>query len=436
MVSAVKGTNDIFPGAGEVFLDSGMWEHIFAVAAEVLGGFGYHRVWLPVFEETALFARGIGSDSDIVAKEMYTFADRGGRSLTLRPEATAGAVRAYVEHNLGRTDPVQRWWYGGPMFRAERPQKGRYRQFYQVGAELFGVADPTSDAEMLLMLTRFCAALGLADTVVRLNSLGDAASRSAYREALTAYLRHRIRDGEPDTLCEPCTQRLDTNPLRILDCKRPGCRALVADAPDIAGYFSDAAQAHFAGVTDLLGQAGVTFVRDKRLVRGLDYYTGTIFEITTGALGAQDAVCGGGRYDALVSLFGGPATPAVGFAAGVERMALLLAQQNRQVHGPDLYLVPLGERMGRETMGRAFVLADAIRRAGSYRVEVDLGAGRLKNRLRRGDKVGARCALVLGEDEIAGGRGKLKSLRFSGEIEVMLDGESIANALGEMLRRR
>jgi histidyl-tRNA synthetase len=413
-VRAVKGMNDIRPGATETFLDSTVWQRIFSVAAEVMESFGFRHVWLPVVEETALFQRGIGTDTDIVGKEMYTFADRGERSLTLRPEGTAGAVRAYIEHNLARTEPIQRWWYAGPMFRAESPQKGRYRQFYQVGAEFLGVADPGADAELLWMLWILCERLGLRDVTVRVNTVGDNESRATYRGVLRDYFRQHTT-----VLCEACRARLDTNPLRVLDCKRPDCRGVVEHAPDILSVMTPAARGHFEKVTALLTALQVPHRRDPRLVRGLDYYTGTTFEFTTEALGSQDAILGGGRYDNLVSELGGTATPAIGFAAGVERLALLVSAQGVPPVRPDLYIVPLG---GAELL--AFELARALRASGSCRVEVGAG-GRLKQQMKRADRLQARFALVLGEDELASKRGKVKNLESSSVDEVELTSAAI-----------
>jgi histidyl-tRNA synthetase len=420
MITGVKGMNDVRPGATEPFLDSALWQYLFTVAGEVLGGYGYQPVWLPVVEDTALFQRGIGEDTDIVSKEMYTFSDRGERQLTLRPEGTASSARAYVEHNLGRGEAVQRWWYAGPMFRAERPQKGRYRQFYQIGAELFGVADAAADAEVLLMLRRLWDRLGLEDVALRLNTLGDAPSRAAYREALLAFLSSR-----QDALCESCRGRLHKNPLRVLDCKRESCRAVVQEAPDILASLTPEARAQFDRLEALLAANGLSYVRDPKLVRGLDYYTGVIFEFTTGALGAQDAIVGGGRYDNLVADLGGPATPAVGFAAGVERLALLVSQRMQLAAGPHLYVIP----MGADCVARAFALADGVRQTSSWRVEVDLGGGRVKQGMRRANKLGARAVLVLGADELQSGRGKLKDLRVSSETEVVLEAAALHAAL-------
>jgi histidyl-tRNA synthetase len=429
VIEAVKGMNDVLPRSSETFLDSAVWDRVVGTAADVLASYGYRQVVFPVVESTSLFARGIGEDTDIVSKEMYSFTDRGGEALTLRPEGTAGAVRAYIEHNYGKTSSVQRWWYLGPMFRAEKPQKGRYRQFYQVGAELFGAGAPAADAEQVIMLTRLCVALRLTGINVRVNSLGDPDSRVAYRTVLKDYLAT-----QPGALCESCQRRATSNPLRVLDCKRPQCRAVAQKAPDIFGSFTGPARAHFAEVRALLDSAGVPFVRDPRLVRGLDYYTGTIFEFTSGALGAQDAILGGGRYDNLVAELGGPPTPAIGFAAGVERLALVVAQQlgNEGVGalgGPHLYVVPMG---GAES--NALALAEQVRTSGRFRVEVDVTGKGLKQQMKRADRSGARFALVLGEDELASGRGRLKDLRTGlqqadASAMVELSGPALVRAL-------
>ncbi len=416
---AVKGMNDILPGASEPHFDSAVWQHLFDVCGAHLGAHGFHQVLLPCVEETALFARGIGQETDIVSKEMYSFTDRGGRALTLRPEGTAGAVRAYIEHNLGKTEPLQRWWYGGPMFRAERPQKGRYRQFYQIGAELFGSASPTADAELLLLLWQLCQRLELTDLRVAVNTVGDRESRDGYRAQLRTFLA-----AHQGGLCPSCVRRTQTNPLRVLDCKESGCRDIIADAPDILTALTGASRQHFERVCELCAALGVPLQRAPRLVRGLDYYTGTIFEFVTGGLGAQDAVLGGGRYDDLVAEMGGPPTPAIGFAAGVERLALLCRQALDAAGGPALYLIPM---TGSEET--ALRLASGLRERG-HRIEVDVGEPRLKRQMRRADRLRARSALVLGEMELASGRGKLKELASAREIDVALD----AAAVDEVLR--
>ncbi len=419
-IQAVKGMNDVLPNAERGFLDTTMWQGLGAIAAELLESYGYRHVWLPIVEATELFARGIGEGTDIVSKEMYTFEDRGGRSLTLRPEGTASAVRAYIEHGLFRAAPIQKWWYMGPMFRAEAPQEGRYRQFYQIGAELFGVADPAADAELLIMLWRLLERLGLEQVKVRLNSLGDLDSRKRYRETLRGFLeQHRSE------LSEATEKRIDENPLRFLDSKDPKDQALKADAPDILDALSAESRAHFERVQELLDGAGVAYERDRTLVRGLDYYTDTTFEFSTSALGAQDAILGGGRYDGLVEQLGGPKTPAIGFAAGVERLAMLL-ERTRGVprSGPDLYVVPMDGHVG-----EAMALADTIRDASPFVVEVDVSGRKVKAAMKRADKIGARTVLVFGEDESRTGRGNLKDLGVSSEMEVLLTGEALVSAL-------
>lgn len=419
-IQAVKGMNDVRPDAERGFLDTTMWQGLGAIAAELLESYGYRHVWLPVVEATELFARGIGEGTDIVSKEMYTFEDRGGRSLTLRPEGTAGAVRAYVEHGLFRAAPIQKWWYMGPMFRAEAPQEGRYRQFYQIGAELFGVAEPAADAELLIMLWKLLERLGLDEVKVRLNSLGDRESRQRYRETLRAYLEEHRAD-----LSEATEKRIDDNPLRFLDSKDERDCALKDGAPDILDALSPEARAHFDRVQELVAGAGVAYERDRTLVRGLDYYTNTTFEFSTTALGAQDAILGGGRYDGLVEQLGGPSTPAIGFAAGVERLAMLIERtRGLPRSGPDLYVVPMDGHVG-----EAMALADTVRDASPFVVEVDVSGRKVKAAMKRADKIGARMVLVFGEQESRTGRGNLKDLGVSSETEVMLTGDALVSAL-------
>lgn len=421
-IQAVKGMNDVRPNADRGFLDTTLWQGLGAIAAELLESYGYRHVWLPVVEPTALFARGIGEGTDIVSKEMYTFESRGGKSMTLRPEGTAGAVRAYVEHGLYRAAPIQKWWYMGPMFRAEQPQEGRYRQFYQIGAEFFGVAEPAADAELLIMLWKLLERLGIEQVSVRLNSLGDSESRGRYRETLRAFLEAN-RSG----LSEVTQKRIDQNPLRFLDSKDPKDQELKASAPDILDSLGSESRAHFDQVQALLDEAGVEYVRDQTLVRGLDYYTDTTFEFSTSALGAQDAILGGGRYDGLVEQLGGPATPAIGFAAGVERLSMLLERtMGVPKSGPDLYLIPMDGHVG-----EAMRLADTVREASPFVVEVDVSGRKVKAAMKRADKIGARTVLVYGEEESRTGRGNLKDLGVSSQAEIMLTGEALVAALVE-----
>ncbi len=423
ILHAVKGMNDVLPETAEAFLSTAVWDKVIDTARRVIEGYGYRQVLIPIVEETALFARGIGEGTDIVSKEMYTFSDRGERSLTLRPEGTAGCVRAFIEHGFAKTDPVQKWWYIGPMFRAERPQKGRYRQFYQIGAELYGASDPAADAEVIVMMWRICQALGLKDVTPRVNTLGDKESRDRYRDVLRGYMRANV-----DTLCDACKARIETNPLRFLDCKNPACKEVARKAPDIMESLSAQSRAHFDKVTTYLRDCGLAYVRDAALVRGLDYYSETTFELTTSALGAQDAVGGGGRYDGLIEELGGTPTPAIGFAMGVERLALLVAATQQVASGPHLFIAPMA---GAESF--ALQLADAVRTGGPYRVEVDVTGRKLKGQMRRADKVGARFALVLGEDEIARRHGNLKDLRVSSTSDVALTGDAICAALAKLI---
>jgi histidyl-tRNA synthetase len=360
----------------------------------------------------------VGTETDIVSKEMYSFTDRGDRAISLRPEGTAGAARAYIEHKLSREEPIQKWYYAGPMFRAERPQKGRYRQFYQVGAEFFGVADPTADVELLCLLRDLCARLGLADVQLKINTLGDQDSRAAYRQRLGDFLSAR-----QDALCGQCAQRAKHNPLRVLDCKVPACRALLSDAPDILDALTPASRAWFDRYLGLLDAQNIAYTRDRMLVRGLDYYSDAIFEMTTDALGSQDAILGGGRYDTLVQSLGGPQTPAVGFGAGIERLALLLAQKPGPTVGPDIYLAPFGP----EFASQALTLASALRGIGR-KVELDSAFGRIKQAMRRADKQGAQTVLVLGADEVAQKTATLKRLADGATAPCSLHPDSIQQA--------
>src|SRR5438876_9171535 len=350
--------------------------------------YGFAEIATPVFEFTEVFARPIGEHTDIVAKEMYTFTDRGGEEVTLRPENTAGVVRAVLSNGLTQSTPLK-FFYSGPMFRYERPQKGRFRQFHQIGVELLGVAQPQADVEVIALGQRILGALGIADKVVlELNTLGDPESRAAYRDALVAYFRARLSE-----LSEDSRRRLERNPLRILDSKDPGDQRLAAEAPDFAEYLNDASREFFARVRDELDMLGIAYRLNPRLVRGLDYYTHTAFEFVTSELGAQGTVIGGGRYDGLVELMGGPAMPGVGWAAGIERLAMLIAEPPAPPR--PIALVPIGDHAA----AYALVVAEELRNAG---LVVDLGySGNLQRRMRRADRIGARVAVLLGMDEIA-----------------------------------
>jgi histidyl-tRNA synthetase len=423
-IRGVKGTRDVLPIATYV-KDDDPWVrvahyHLVEQAArDLFPLYGYREARTPILERTELFVRGIGEVTDIVGKEMYTFDDRGD-SVTLRPENTASLVRAYVEHNVNQQEPETKWWYLGPMFRRERQQRGRYRQFTQIGIEAFGSPGPRIDAEQIELLDRWLRTLGI-PFEMHLNTLGDAACRPKYREALQAYLRAHL-----DELCDDCRKRVETNPIRVLDCKNPKCQEVAAAAPRMEAFLCDACRAHFDGVQETLRRLSVPFVIDPKLVRGLDYYTRTTYEaIATSGLGAQSTVAGGGRYDGLIKELGGPDVPGIGFAAGVERMALLLAQQGKErATSPLLFIAPLGE----EEAARADGLAQQLRQAG-VAVEVSFRKANPGNQLKRADALGARFALVLGDAELKTGRAKVKELKTGAQHEVALA------RLAEELRR-
>jgi len=359
---------------------------------------------MPIVEKTELFKRSIGEVTDIVEKEMYTFVDRNGDSLTLRPEGTAGCVRACIQHGL-LYNQVQRLWYTGPMFRHERPQKGRYRQFHQVGVEVFGLEGPDIDAELLMLTARLWQRLGLQQVTLQLNSLGTTAARAAFRDALVDYLRvHHAR------LDEDSRRRLGSNPLRILDSKNPEIQALLSDAPVLSAYIDAQSRKHFERLCGLLDAAGINYEINPRLVRGLDYYGRTVFEWVTDQLGAQGTVCAGGRYDALVEYLGGSATPAVGFALGLERIIALLEQRQAAIpdNDPHLYIVTVGEQAQRYGL----LLSEQLREAlPALRVMTHCGGGSFKSQFKKADRSGARFALVLGDDEVAKRQAGLKALR-------------------------
>lgn len=415
-IQSVRGMNDLLPP------ESAKWAYFERCFRESFERHGYQEIRTPVLESTALFSRGIGEATDIVEKEMYTFADRKGRSLTMRPEMTASCVRAYIEHAIAKREPVTRWYYIGPMFRYERMQTGRYRQFYQIGVECFGVAEPTVEAEQIAMLVGLYRSLGLSELTVLVNSVGGAEDRPRYRAALLDYLQPQA-----DKLCADCRRRLEQNPLRVLDCKVESCRAVVAGAPSVLELLTPASRAHFDGCLAALSELEIAYTVEPRLVRGLDYYTGPVFEIQSAAseLGTQSTLVGGGRYDELVAEIGGPPTPAVGFALGVERGVLTTPGDAASfVNRPDLFLAPLGDAARR----RALALAQGLR-AGGHRVEVEHRAVGAKAQLRRADKLGARLVLVLGDSELQSGRATLRDMSNHTDREVALD--DLAAALND-----
>ncbi|MDF5803505.1 histidine--tRNA ligase [Pseudomonas aeruginosa] len=405
-LQAIRGMNDILPE------QTPAWRYLERTFAGLLDGYGYSEIRLPILEFTELFARGIGEGTDVVDKEMYTFLDRNGESLTMRPEGTAGCVRAVLEHGLSGGGQVQKLWYTGPMFRYEKPQKGRYRQFHQIGVEVFNLPGPDIDAELIILTWRLWQKLGMADAVtLQLNTLGSSEARARYREALVAYLQERF-----EQLDEDSQRRMTTNPLRILDSKVESTQALLVGAPTLHDYLDEESIAHFEGLKARLDAVGLRYEINQKLVRGLDYYCRTAFEWVTDKLGAQGTVCGGGRYDGLVSQFGGKPTPGVGFAMGVERLVLLLetlgvipAELNRPA---DLYVCAFGE----PAELAALTLAEQLRSAiPGIRLLVNAGAGSFKSQFKKADKSGARCALILGEDEVANRVVGFKPLRDEGE---------------------
>lgn len=405
-LQAIRGMNDILPE------QTPLWRYFEGTVASLLDGYGYRQIRMPIVEATELFKRSIGEVTDIVEKEMYTFDDRNGDSLTLRPEGTASCVRAVLEHGISGGGQVQKLWYIGPMFRHERPQKGRYRQFHQIGVEVFNLDGPDIDAELIIMTWRLWGLLGIRSAVtLELNSLGSSEARANYRGALVEFLSARL-----EQLDEDSKRRLSSNPLRILDTKVPETQALLVDAPKLADHLDEASKLHFEGLKARLDAAGIPYVINPKLVRGLDYYSKTVFEWVTDKLGAQGTVCAGGRYDGLVEQMGGKPTAGVGFAMGIERLVLLLETLEqvpsaiaRQV---DVYFCAFGEAAELQ----ALVLAEQLRdRLPGLRLQMNAGAGSFKSQFKKADKSGALFALILGEDELAQQVVGLKPLRDNGE---------------------
>ncbi|MGQ7242187.1 histidine--tRNA ligase [Salinicola sp. V024] len=415
-LQAIRGMNDLLPD------QSPAWQYLERQLRSLVDRYDYREIRTPIVEPTVLFARSIGEATDVVEKEMYTFDDRNGESLTLRPENTAAVVRAAMEHGLLHNQ-TQRLWYMGPMFRYERPQKGRYRQFHQIGIEAYGMSGPDIDAEIILLSARLWRQLGMADHVtLELNSLGSPEARAAYRESLVAYFEsHR------EVLDEDSQRRLITNPLRILDSKNPAMGEMLAGAPQLLDHLDDESREHFERLKSTLDAAGIEYRINPRLVRGLDYYSRTVFEWTTTALGSQGTVCGGGRYDGLVEQLGGKPTPGVGFAIGLERLMLLLETlelvPEEAKGGADAYLLAMGESAEREALLLGERLRDALP---ELRLQVHCGGGSFKSQIRRADRSGARFALILGEDEIANARLTLKPLRDDSEQQTLAQDEAIA----------
>ncbi|WP_304166831.1 histidine--tRNA ligase [Lonsdalea britannica] len=413
-IQAIRGMNDYLPA------DTALWQRIEGSLKQVLASYGYSEIRTPIVEQTSLFKRAIGEVTDVVEKEMYTFEDRNGDSLTLRPENTASCVRAGIEHGI-LYNQEQRLWYSGPMFRHERPQKGRYRQFHQLGCEVFGLKGPDIDAEMIMMTARWWRELGIAEHVsLELNSIGSLEARARYREALIAFLEQH-----QDVLDEDCKRRMYTNPLRVLDSKNRDVQTLLNDAPVLTDYLDDESREHFDGLCELLTQASIPYKVNPRLVRGLDYYNRTVFEWVTSSLGSQGTVCGGGRYDGMVEQLGGSSTPAVGFAMGLERLVLLVQTVNpeyKALPGVDVYVISSGAG----TQSAAMLLAESLRDAlPGLKLMTNFGGGNFKKQFARADKSGARVALVLGENEVAAGQAVVKNLS-SGEQETLAQADVAA----------
>ena len=418
-LQAVRGMNDILPG------ESSVWQYLEDTLRDVVHAYGYREIRLPLLEKTELFKRSIGEVTDIVEKEMYTFDDRNGDSLTLRPEGTASCVRACMEHGLLHNQ-VQRLWYAGPMFRHERPQKGRYRQFHQIGVEAFGMAGPDIDAEMIFMTARMWERLGLQGAVLQVNSLGTLAARADYRTALVSWLR-----AHETALDDDSRRRLESNPLRILDSKNPEMQSLIEGAPRLPDYLDEESRTHFSALCALLDSAGLKYEVNPRLVRGLDYYSKTVFEWVTDQLGAQGTICAGGRYDGLVEYLGGKPAPAIGFALGLERLLALLEAGGATLPAslPHVYLVLNGERAVQEGM----VFAETLRAAlPGLRLLSNCGNGSFKSQFKRADKSGADYALVMGDDEAEQGTLVLKPLRSAADQEI-LSRQDVPARLGELL---
>jgi histidyl-tRNA synthetase len=406
-IQAVRGMHDVLPE------QTPLWQYAEQMIRDVLGAYGYSEIRLPIVEKTELFKRSIGEVTDIVEKEMYTFDDRNGDSLTLRPEGTAGCLRACLEHGL-LNNQVNRLWYYGPMYRHERPQKGRYRQFFQLGVETYGMSGPDIDAELILIMDRLWRKLGIRDKVrLQLNSLGAIAERLVYRESLVSYFQEHLDELDEDSL-----RRLETNPLRILDTKNPAMQQLVANAPELMSYLGDESLGHFRTLTATLDDLGISYEINSRLVRGLDYYSKTVFEWVTDELGSQGTVCAGGRYDGLIEQLGGRANYAVGFAMGIERLlALIETSANIPVtRTVDVYMIRVGETAEREGLRFAEVIRNE---APGLKLQVNCGGGSFKSQFKKADKSGAEYAVILGDDEVSRGEVSIKSLRDQQEQQTL-----------------
>ncbi len=405
-ITAVKGFKDILPQ------ETGKWHYVEGVAREIFTAFGFREIRVPILEKTDLFRRSIGEGTDIVEKEMYTFSDRGDEYVTLRPEATASIVRSYLEHTMYAVDTIAKLFTIGPMFRRERPQKGRYRQFHQINVELIGLDDPRTDAEMIIMLIQFLERVQLSQLKLQINSLGCAACRPPFKKALTDYLK-----GKEEGLCDDCRRRVDTNPLRVFDCKVAGCAELIDGAPRLITFLCKVCEDHFMKVRDALDTFAIPYEINTKMVRGLDYYTKTTFEVITEPWGAQNAVVGGGRYDGLVKALGGPDVPGIGFAIGCERLISLSPLKDSDfLKHPDLFIAALGD----EAQTLAYTMSNRLRIRG-VQTEVDYAGKSLKSQMKRADKLRCRYTLILGEQEITANKAQLRDMHDATQQSVDLD---------------
>jgi histidyl-tRNA synthetase len=406
MIQLIRGFKDILPGEVE------LWQAVESIARQLLEDFGFNEIRIPIMERTELFARSIGEDTDIVEKEMYTFADRKGDLITLRPEATASIVRAYIQHRMYAADPVQKLYTIGPMFRRERPQKGRYRQFYQINAEIFGVQSGLADVQLIVLLVNLFSRLQVSDVKAHINSLGCPKCRPKFKAALSEFLA-----SVSDRLCADCTRRKDRNPLRVLDCKVPSCREAMKAAPSIIDHLCSECKEDFNEVKNMLKKLSVPFVVDKNLVRGLDYYARTTFEIQTESLGAQNAIAGGGRYDGLVSELGGPDIPATGFAIGFDRLTELAGLDTSAFYRmPDIFIAALGEK----SRLLAFEWICAFGNHG-IRAELDFAGKSLKSQMKRADRLAAGYVLIVGDDELSKGQAILRNMETKEQESISLE---------------
>lgn len=407
-VNAPKGTRDMLPE------EAYRWQWVQSLMRRQASRYGYREIRTPVFEHTELFLRGVGDTTDIVQKEMYTFEDKGGRSITLKPEGTAGAVRSYIEHGMQNEPQPIKMYYITPVFRYERPQKGRYREHYQFGVEVFGAAEPSTDAEVIALAQSVLRGVGIEKLSLEINSVGCPACRAAYHEALKEYLKDRLGD-----MCGTCRERFDRNPLRILDCKVEGCKAIVAEAPKMLAYLCDDCKAHFEGVQRYLNAAGIGFIVNPLIVRGLDYYTRTVFEFISEDIGAQGTVCGGGRYDRLVETLGGPPTPGMGFGMGIDRLLLVMEALGVEIPRPrlcDVFIVTIGEQ-ARE---KGFTLLSELRRNG-IAADMDHTGRGVKAQFKYADKLGTGYVLTLGDEELKQGKVRIKDMGTGEEQGLMLE---------------